>query len=353
MTEPATPTWQLQFLQKYPSQTGTSVWRAEAQARRGTHPDKTTAPALTTRTVVVKEEHPTGQNDRHNVAREAQLLQKLQHPHIISVLETYPVRFHDGQQGVRLVLPAGQCDLFDLVYRGHTRADPAGRCPAPQYWRHLEDVGRQILSALLYLHSEQVAHLDLSLENVVLFPTEQKQPPDVSVCAKLIDFGGAVHLQASVTRSVGKMGYMAPEFYVVEHKNNTFEASGSPHRLRLDLCDVFSLGALLFAAVTAQPPYQELVKKDGDGYPLLDLRAEPEYPYQLTEEARRTLTQPWSQWWPDLKPMRDYQKESFRQYERHLELAQVLDACLCLQPGKRKSLPEVAQLPWFQPRGAK
>jgi|Transcript_3169 serine/threonine protein kinase len=98
---------------------------------------------------------------------------------------------------------------------------------------------KQLAQGLAYLHRNHVAHLDLSLENVLL---------DKNDNVKICDFGMA--RDVSVSRKCsgsrerpGKVAYMAPEVFA----GMSFDAKKA---------DVFSIGVDLFLMLTGVLPFQ-------------------------------------------------------------------------------------------------
>ena len=69
---------------------------------------------------------------------------------------------------------------------------------------------KQIVSALLYIHSKNIVHRDLKPENLILTSEGSSQ-------LKLIDFGvsASVGTEKRLTETVGTLIYMAPE--VLKH----------------------------------------------------------------------------------------------------------------------------------------
>jgi len=142
-------------------------------------------------------------------------------------------------------------DLFQLVKQA-----PQGRLPEAT----ARVVFSQLLSALRFLHSHRVAHLDLKPENVVLDFEPTANTNARRLTAKLVDFGMAKQFAAlsaqSQTQSesaapfwkpsvwIGTLRYMAPEMYNLQTVN-PFAA------------DIYSLGVLLFVLLTGLPPYNK------------------------------------------------------------------------------------------------
>ncbi|KAG6612283.1 CAMK protein kinase [Phytophthora cinnamomi] len=113
----------------------------------------------------------------------------------------------------------------------------------------------QIASAVGFLHARNVAHRDLSLENVLL---------DSFRRCRLADFGLA---SASGTRCfgarVGKILYMAPEVFSRPPYRPDVGATCSRASVGVDVCydglqaDIWSLGVILFILVTGIPPFEK------------------------------------------------------------------------------------------------
>lgn len=119
-------------------------------------------------------------------------------------------------------------------------------------------VRRRILhvaSALQHLHQSHIVHLDVKLENVVL-------ANDAS--AKLIDFGCARYLnQSNVIHATlgGTLQYLPPELVANP------DAAPSP------AMDAWSLGVLLYTALTGNYPFNAVHSRDQQ--PMEDHLAEP------------------------------------------------------------------------------
>lgn len=88
----------------------------------------------------------------------------------------------------------------------------------------------QISSGVAFLHDHDIAHRDISLENVML---------DDGVC-KIGDFGLSARATQPRSERVGKAYYMAPEVVAGE----TYDAKAA---------DIWSLGILLFILLTGSP----------------------------------------------------------------------------------------------------
>ncbi|GLE02816.1 hypothetical protein PINS_up011680 [Pythium insidiosum] len=114
-------------------------------------------------------------------------------------------------------------DLFDVV-----QAQPDGRVSE----RHALRLVRDIAAGVAFLHRHDVAHRDLSLENVLLQGER----------AVLCDFGLSCDARRRRSDAVGKPYYMAPEMFLPDG------ARYDPKR-----ADIWSLGVVLFVLLTGSP----------------------------------------------------------------------------------------------------
>ena len=138
-------------------------------------------------------------------------------------------------------------EIFDCV----RRLDPAS---AKRFFR-------QIVVGVDYIHSCGFAHMDLSLENIMLhYPDGQRGTGKPQV--KIIDFGMAVECATVSASSLcyrGKAQYMAPE--LLEHKRRTpsrHDDGNTADYLNPRQADMYSLGVILFILATAgTPPYNK------------------------------------------------------------------------------------------------
>ena len=155
--------------------------------------------------------------------REAQAVAKLNHPNIVSIYDI-------GTEGEKRFFVLEFIDGTSL--RELMKTYPEGKCDIQTVLR----MGIDVCSALQYAHSQEVLHRDIKPENILI--TEEG-------IAKLMDFGLAKMLdQPGITQEgiiVGTVAYVAPE-----------NALGKGADARSDL---YSLGAVLYEALTGKPPF--------------------------------------------------------------------------------------------------
>ena len=154
----------------------------------------------------------------------ANLLQKHPHPNVVRILRTRIMR-HE----CHIVMPYySNKELYDHV--AEARLSNA----------QLLQIFRDVVHGLDYIHSLNIAHLDLSLENVLL---------DHKCRACICDFGMAELNGAACAGGRGKPLYMAPEMYTMSTFNG-FQ------------CDMWSLGVILFTMFTGCPPVDQAKNED-------------------------------------------------------------------------------------------
>lgn len=177
------------------------------------------------REVAVKILHPTltSPDFLTRFEREAAVLAKLRSPHIVTIHDHG--RVDDLTFLVTELFPDG--DLQSWI-RTNGALDV----------RAALDVSAQIAEALADAHEQGVVHRDVKPANVLVWLRQGR------LRAHLGDFGIAQDGSAGLTATGGVLGslaYMAPE----RHLGASADARG----------DVYSLGCLMFAAVTGSAPY--------------------------------------------------------------------------------------------------
>ena len=142
-------------------------------------------------------------------------------------------------------------------------------------WEEAVYIGISVCRALKHAHDRGVVHRDVKPANVLLL--------DDGV-VKITDYGIAQYFGGSrltgANQVVGTIEYMAPE-----------QAKAGPLTPRADL---YSLGALLYALLTGEPPYRarslpELLRRYGEETPDSIRRARPEAPNVLDAFLRELL----------------------------------------------------------------
>jgi serine/threonine protein kinase len=167
--------------------------------------------------------------------REVEIAARLQHPHIVGVLDS-------GRVGDVLyyVMPYVPGESL----RG--RLSRHGELPLGEGIRIL----RGIVEALAYAHYEGVVHRDIKPENVLIIESGGRGPSrlhamvaDFGVAKALTDSAAAAHSNVtSAGIAVGTPAYMAPE-----------QGAADPnidHR-----CDIYSVGIVAYEMFVGRPPF--------------------------------------------------------------------------------------------------
>ena len=107
--------------------------------------------------------------------------------------------------------------------------------------RFITDTVQQMLQAVAYLHSKNIVHLDIKLENIVFLDNSKGGTRNI---LKIIDFGIAKKIKFKFNKSPRKVGticYMPPE---------AFEGWYSP------ATDIWSCGVMFYTLITGKNPFR-------------------------------------------------------------------------------------------------
>uniref|UniRef100_A0A8C3G936 non-specific serine/threonine protein kinase n=1 Tax=Cyclopterus lumpus TaxID=8103 RepID=A0A8C3G936_CYCLU len=160
---------------------------------------------------------------RDRVTQELNLLQRLQHPHIVGLIDTY-----ETPSSYALVLEmADQGRLLDYIVSWGNLTEEKVAC-------YLKDV----LEALHYLHNCRIVHLDIKPENLLVANSSSGQPT-----IKLTDFGDAVQLNSLhyVHPLLGSPEFASPELVLEEPVSLT--------------SDLWSLGVVTYVLLSGASPF--------------------------------------------------------------------------------------------------
>ncbi|XP_043995235.1 triple functional domain protein isoform X1 [Gambusia affinis] len=160
---------------------------------------------------------------RDQVTQELNLLQRLQHPHIVSLVDTF-----ETSSSYAIVLEmADQGRLLDYIVSW-------GNLTEEKVASYLQSV----LEALHYLHNCRIVHLDVKPENLLVAHNASAQP-----VVKLTDFGDAVQLNSAhyVHPLLGSPEFASPEVVL-----------GEPVSLTSDL---WSLGVVTYVLLSGASPF--------------------------------------------------------------------------------------------------
>lgn len=168
---------------------------------------------------------------RDNLIEEYMIMRFLCHENILKVWALdFSVRGHSAV----MTMDVARCDLYALINLIDEYV------PLLQLDKWMEE----LISAVNYVHSNDYVHGDLNYKNVLI--TE-------GLCIKIADFGSADK------RSNFKLTRYDPLFVPPELSCRLSEPI--PYGYDPRLIDVWSIGVLMFYALTKQPPFTEVVTK--------------------------------------------------------------------------------------------
>ncbi|XP_023816065.1 triple functional domain protein isoform X5 [Oryzias latipes] len=160
---------------------------------------------------------------RDQVTQELNLLWRLKHPHIVSLLDIF-----ETSSSYALVLElADQGRLLDYIVSWGNLTE-----------EKVASYMRNVLQALHYLHNSRIAHLDIKPENLLVTHNASGQP-----VVKLADLGDAVQLNSAhyIHPLLGSPEFASPELVL-----------GEPVSLTSDL---WSLGVMTYVLLCGASPF--------------------------------------------------------------------------------------------------
>lgn len=180
--------------------------------------------------------------------KEAELLMKLRHGHILGFLKHYG--YQDARGHIALAIVTDFCekgDLHEYLKSGNW----------PDFTKRLHWF-EQLADGLTFLHGQNVAHRDIKPKNILVTKEEALKIADVGLAKPLHEaqsYFGLIDkpFEMYMSSVAGTSDYMAPEVWAAHYEQKS---------------DVFSLG-LVFVVMTEKPPSLTPVARwGGIEYPL-------------------------------------------------------------------------------------
>uniref|UniRef100_H2YFD6 Titin n=1 Tax=Ciona savignyi TaxID=51511 RepID=H2YFD6_CIOSA len=205
---------------------------------------------LTGKTYAVKLCRFTDETEKVPINREVSIMRKLQHPRVLQLHEVFDTKLETAL----VVQFVSGGDLLERIIA--TKFELTENACAY--------IIKQVLEALAYVHSQNVAHLDIKPENILFITRKSKK-------IKLIDFGVSRELKTGegLRISFGTPDFCAPE--VVQ--NDTVGCA----------TDMWSVGVLTYLMLTGLSPFQG--ENDND-----TLRNVSDADYNFEHEAWRFIS---------------------------------------------------------------
>ena len=164
--------------------------------------------------------------DDMEIKNEIDILKKLDHPNIVKIIE-----FYSTPKAYYIITDFASCgELYNQIKHEYTE-------------NQLAVLFYQIFSGLYYLHTNNIVHRDLKLENILISEIERDMKTGKKYFwTKIIDFGTAKIFEKNKNEKavVGSSYYIAPE---VLFKNYN------------EKCDTWSAGVILYMLIVGRAPF--------------------------------------------------------------------------------------------------
>ena len=221
----------------------------------------------------------------NEIMDEIDILKNLDHPDIVRITE-----FYSTENSYFII--SEYCkygELYDQINNEFSETQIAV-------------IFRQILSGIVYLHSNNIIHRDLKLENILINDIEKSITTNEDLfLVKIIDFGTAkIFDKNKIPKAVvGSIYYIAPEVLLKKYGKE---------------CDMWSLGVILYMFIVGHAPFDGKNNKE-----IMEKIKEGKY----------------------LKTEKRWKKAS-------KEVKDLINKLLVLEPEKRLTAFEALKHPWFR-----
>lgn len=157
---------------------------------------------------------------KNKILHETNILKYCNHPNVVKFYETFESRNH-----ILIIMEYISCgDLLSFVRKRTKLSEKVAKF-----------IFRQIVEALQYIHSKNIIHRDIKLDNILI---------DLNNTIKLCDFGVSKQIKQGevIYDQCGTPAYIAPEIL----RNEGFQGFSA---------DIWSAGIVLYAMVQGRVPF--------------------------------------------------------------------------------------------------
>ena len=214
------------------------------------------------------------------VNNEIQILKRISHKNIIKLIEVIELKDH-----ILIIQELFLGISLAQYYKKNWKSEDLSKEKEKAY----KIVLKQILEAISYLHKNNIAHLDLKLENILI---------NNKMEIKIIDFGFSIYAPRNFLNNFfgGTPNYMSPEIVLKRPYIST-------------LSDIWSLGVLVFKLFCNDYPFKGFNEKDL---------------YNTIKKGK-------------------FRIKSYVNYD----IKKIINSMLVLEPKKRLSCEQILLNPWF------
>ena len=167
------------------------------------------------------------------VSNEIEILKKVSHKNIIKLIEVIELKEH-----ILIIQELFNGISLSDYYKKNWKSEDLSKQKEKTY----KIILRQIFEAINYLHKNNIAHLDIKLDNILI---------NKNLEIKLIDFGFGIYDQKKELNNFfgGTPSYMSPEIVLKRPYISI-------------LSDIWSLGVLVFKLFCNEYPFKGMTEKD-------------------------------------------------------------------------------------------
>ncbi|CAH1098690.1 unnamed protein product [Psylliodes chrysocephalus] len=185
--------------------------------------------------VKIVNKYAAGSLKLEEIQREIKILKSVTHPNIINLDRVY-----ETGKKIYMVFELCNDNLFNKFKSCNAFPD-----------KTIKKIIKQLVDAVYYLHRHDIVHRDIKMENILI--TKNPEDPNDELFIKLTDFGlsikkAATGIQGMLRDRVGTIIYMAPEILL----DHTYS----------ELCDVWSIGVILFTMMYGKFPFMSTSQKE-------------------------------------------------------------------------------------------
>jgi len=220
------------------------------------------------------------------VNNEIELLKKISHKNIIKLIEVIELKDH-----ILIIQELFIGISLSQYYKKYWKSEDLSKEKEKTY----KTILLQIFEAIKYLHENNIAHLDIKLENILI---------NRKLEIKIIDFGFGIYEPKKILNTFfcGTPNYMSPEIVLKRPYIST-------------LSDIWSLGVLVFKLFCNEYPFKGLTEKDL---------------YNSIKKGK-------------------YRIKCYVNYD----IKKLINSMLILEPNKRLSCEQLLKNPWFSHKNNK